>query len=165
MAPVHGRLQGPLPGQSRSSAVGEQGETVVEAGGDLLHGEHLHLCRCKLYRQGYAVQPVAYLRHVHRVSLREREFGLDGLRPVHEQVGRFEVRHVLDGRKAAGIRQGERGHGQAGFANDPERLPTGGEDAQVRARPEQCLGKHGAGLHEMLAVVENEEHLLGSEVV
>ncbi len=56
-----------------------------------------------------------------------------------EQIGRFVVRQVPDGRKAAGIRQGERGHGQAGLAGDTQRLAAGGEDAQVRARTQEGL--------------------------
>ena len=58
MAPVDQRPQGLLTGQRGATAAGEQPETVVEPGGDLLHGQHADPRRRQLDRQRDPVEPV-----------------------------------------------------------------------------------------------------------
>ena len=74
-------------------------------------------------------------------------------------------RQALDIRQTPEVGEGERGNGPGDLAGDAQSLPAGGQDAQLRTGTQQRLGELGAGLDQMLAVVQNQQHLLGSEVV
>ena len=54
------------------------------------------------------------------------------------------------------IRQGERGHPKLPFTRDLQGLAARREDAQCRAGGEQMIGEIGAGIDQVLAVVQDE---------
>jgi hypothetical protein len=87
VAPVHRRVQGTLTGRRRSAAGREQSEGVAEAGGYLLHRQHLRPSSRELYGQGNAVQPVADVGHRRRVLLCELEARFNRRSPLYEQAG------------------------------------------------------------------------------
>ena len=56
--------------------------------------------------------------------------------------------------RGRGVEAADVGHGLAGHTQD---LPTGGEDAQLRERPEELVDDGGHGAHHVFAVVEDDE--------
>jgi hypothetical protein len=52
-----------------------------------------------------------------------------------------------------------------GFRADPQRLPAGGQHAQVARRPQQPVGELGDGVDQVLAVVQQEQHTPAGKVL
>jgi hypothetical protein len=62
-----------------------------------------------------------------------------------------------------GIRQRQRGRTVGRLAGAPQRFPTGTQDSDPGAGPQQGVGQPGAGLDQVLAVVDDQEHAPGLE--
>ncbi len=152
-------------GQSRTSAAPKQGEGVVEARGDLLHGEPPYPRRRELYGERHPVEAVADLRHRHRVAPRDLEVRPDRPRPLREEPHCFVAGQALDVLQAAGVRQRERRHGEQHLARHAQRLPARGQYPQPWAHPQQRRRERGAGAYEVLAVVQHEERVCDTEVI
>ena len=83
------------------------------------------------------------------------EAGAHGGGPVGEQPHRREGQRLL-GRRVR-RRQAERGDRGQRLAGDRERLPAGGQDAQLRAAGQQLGRGAGGGLDQVLAVVQHDQ--------
>ena len=109
---------------------------------------------------------MADLRHGRRVVVREPESGHHVAGPLEEEADRGEVRQIGMRRVVhVPVRCQERGHGQHGLLGDAEGLPARGEDAQPGAGREELRDEIRDGVHEMLAVVENEHQLPVGDVL
>ena len=159
MAPVDGGPQGPLPRRGGPVAGPEQREAVAEPGGDLLGGQHGHPGGGQLDGQRDAVQRAADGRHRHRVPLGDREAGPGRGRPVREQLHRLEARQFRGVPRRVRGRHVQRRDLTHGFLRDAQRLLAGGHDPQLRAGRQQPLAEGGAGVHQMLAIVEHDQCL------
>jgi hypothetical protein len=145
-------------GHSRPAAGHEQFETIVETRGDFLHRQHLRPGRRELYGQRDAVEPVAHPRYGRSVSLRKREGRADRGRPLDKEACRPVQGHAPDVRQAPEIWQGERGYGPGDLADDAQGLAAGCQNAQPGTGTQQRLGDSGASPHEVLAVVQDQQH-------
>jgi hypothetical protein len=64
-----------------------------------------------------------------------------------------------------GTGHGEARHHEVGLARNAQGLAAGREYLQLRAAPEQAVGKLRARLHQVLAVVQNDQDLQVAEVI
>jgi hypothetical protein len=155
VAPVDGRPEGALPRLGRPRAAGEQGEPVDHALGQLAHRQGRDPRGGELDRERHAVEVPADLRDgggvvVGQPEVRERVPGA-----VDEQ------RDGGAGRAARGVtgrRDRERVDRALHLPARRQRLPARGEDAQVRTALEEALDQERAGVDQVFAVVEHQEH-------
>jgi hypothetical protein len=78
------------------------------------------------------------------------------LRAGEEEPHRGGASERLEIRQSVEVRKCERGQSILAFTTDLQRRATGGEDTKRRARGEEMIGEDGAGVDEVLAVVEDE---------
>ena len=145
-----------------SATCGEQLEPVGESFDDLVGRELCDLRGGELDGQRDAVEPPADLGDVGRVGLGHHEIGAYRDGAVAEQAHRV--------RKLGQIGRVIRRHGKRRdradlFALQLERFTAGRQDGDVRAPVEDRVDEVRAGVDQMLAVVENEEHFPGREEV
>ena len=94
----------------------------------------------------------------------QREAGPYRAGAVHEQRHRVVVPQPLD-RDRAGLRDRQWRQPHQPFARDGERLAAGDQQPDVGAGPQQRGGQPGTGLHQVLAVVQQEQGRPAPEVV
>ena len=63
------------------------------------------------------------------------------------------------------VTQEQRRDGHGGLTGHPERFPAGREDVHLGARLEQRRGDRGAGAEQVLAVIEDEQHVPAVQLV
>src|SRR5207302_2842721 len=138
----------------------QETEHVVEAFGYLLRGQVRHTRCRKLDGERYAVQTTADLGNRGDVRGVEVEGRLHGLRPRGEQphrLGPLGFRAVS--------RRGEGRHRPRLLAFDVERLARGGQDRHVRTAREDSVDQVRAAVKQVLAVVEDEQDALWTEMI
>src|SRR4051794_1550594 len=113
----------------------EQVESPAQTVEDLRDGENAGAGGGELEREGQVVEASA--------ELGDRLVRLEP-RALTEELDRFRAR--------------ERRHGVVDLPTDPQHLPAGDQEAQVRARLEQ-LRELGCRLDHLLEVVEQQEEL------
>jgi hypothetical protein len=155
VAPVDGGAEGPVPGHHPAAAGGEEGEDVVQAVPDLLHRQDPYPGRRQLDGQGDAVQGPADLGHHRRVSRGQREPPGHVPGPILEELEGLGPGHGLRG--IGGIGNRESGDEPRPLAHDPQGLPARGQDGEIRTGGQEGLGRLGAGLHQVFAVVQHQE--------
>ena len=167
VAPVHQGAQGLVTGRGGAVPSGQEAETVVQALGQLAWTEHRHAGRRQLDGQGDAVQPAADREHVPGVLGAERESGLPEAGPLDEQahgpvaLHRFQGRHHL--RALAGpaqdviLRRGQGRDAVGHLTGHPQGLLAGGQELQSGAGPQERIGQAGAGVQDVLAVVQHQQ--------
>jgi hypothetical protein len=84
------------------------------------------------------------------------EAWLDELCPRDEESDGLEARELSERRELLGIGGGQRGDTPGKLSGHPEELAAGGEDSEVSGGLEEGVDEVGAGLDEVLAVVEDE---------
>ena len=138
-------------------AVGQEPEPVRQARLDLRRGQRAQPRRGQLDRQRQPVQlPADPLRHRHRRHPARRPAARR--RPaVQEQPHRRRLPGVL---ALSGLRrQVQRPHRAGDFTGDPQRLAAGRQDPQPRRGAQQRAGQPGAGIQQMLAVIQYQQQL------
>ena len=113
--------------------------------GDLLKRRRAGAGRRKFDRQRQSVEPRAHIGDQGRQLVGDLESRAGRTRSSHEQL-----------RRAVGC---ERRHLPHHLATDPQRLAACRDDPQTTAAPEQILGQGGRGIDDVLAVVEDDDHL------
>jgi hypothetical protein len=161
MGPVNGGFQGLLARQGGARRAGEQGEALVETGGDLGRREDRHSGGRQFYGQRNAVQASTDISHRRRVGVGQSETWSYPAGPVDEQLDRLTSSQPADsGRIGIGlvvmVRDGEGGDPPGDLAGKIKGLAAGGQDAQRPARRDQPIGKGGGCLQDVLAVVQDE---------
>ena len=149
--------------RSRAGAAGQEPEAVLQAQ-ELSSGSTRTRAGGQLDGQRDAVEPVADLGHRRGALGGHSEGGLHRHRPVDEQPHRLGLRQRRDGSRPLGlleIGEGEGGHAPGGLPGDPEGLPAGGQDGDARTAPEQGVDEAGAGVEQVLAVVQHQQQPLG----
>ena len=139
----------------------EQPEALIEPRQDRLRCEHGHARRRKLDGERQTVQPCADLGDRGGVLGAELEARPHGHGARDEELDGAVAQclaAVLDAR----FRQAERRHLQAPLVAQAQGLAARDEELHARRLREQ-LGQAGAGRHDLLHVVEDQEHLLARE--
>ena len=159
-APVHGGAKRPMTRQCRAAAPGQQAEAMVEPGGDLGRRQGANPGRRELDRQRDAVETVA--------DLHDRLCVL-GSSPKPGSIARPRSRkrrtaseaesccELVRRQRADQCRQRHRGNGHEALTAHAERLPAGGDDAEVGAAAQERVGYLHDGVEDVLAVVEDHE--------
>ena len=142
-----------------AAASAQEPETVIEAVADFLDREQRDPCGCQLNRQGDAVEPPADLGDEWCIRLIEYEDGHNEAGTIDEDSSALAVAYRVELRA---LRQVERSHRIDLLSRDAERLAAGGDDADARA--EQHIDDVDDGVDEVLAVVDDEEHLPRGDV-
>ncbi len=163
VAPVERGAQRLLAGRRHPAAPGEQAEGVVEAVEDLRDGEHVNPGRRQLEGERDAGEAGADAGDGVGILRRQREGGGDGPRPGHEELHRRGTGEFVHGGQVIRVRGHQRRDAILALARDLQPLAAGGEDAQGGAGGEQVVGEGGAGVDQVLAVVEDEERGPGGE--
>jgi len=165
VAPVHGRPQGALPAGAAPPGAGEQPQRVVQPDGDPVHRHRRDPPGGELDRQRQPVQARADRRHGGRVLLGEGERRVDRGGPLDEQPDRRELGQRVERRRRGRVGHRQQRHRPAPLAGQAENLPAGHQDVQVRAAGQERLHQVGKGCHDVLAVVQDEQHPLAAQVV
>ena len=156
-APVHGGPQRLLAGQRRAAALGQQAEAVLQPGQQLPRRQHAHPRRRQLDGQRDAVQPGTDLGHGRRVLGRHLERGLHRHRTVAEEPHRRVAGRRFDRSRLPEVWHGKRRHPPDDLTGDAQRLPAGGQEAQLGTGAQQGVSQPGAGIGEVLAVIEHQQ--------
>ncbi len=164
VAPGQRRPQRLLAGHGRAAPRREQVERVVEALDDLLGGEGAHPRRRQLDRQRHPVEPVAECRDRRRVVVVKLEAGGGLGRPRGEEPHRLRLQRLFRERAVGKHRQGERGNPPGHLAGNAEGLAAGRQHREAGAAAEQRLDEVRDGIHQVLAVVEQEQLLAIADV-
>ena len=154
-----------MPGDGGPAAAGQQAETVVEAGGDLFHGECPDPRRRELDGEGDAVEAAAELGDGPGILVGELEGRLDGPGPLDEEPDCIDVGQVARSNTRPRLGRGQRRDREDHLAADAERFPAGDDDPDRRARSQDGFRQLGAFRQDRIAVVEDEEDPLALHVV
>ena len=159
VAPVERRPQRLLARQRRPAAAGQQPEAVVQPGGDLLDRQRRHPRRRQLERQRDAVQPPADLRHRRRVRRRSARSPAAPARArsTKRRTAAMRARSLAPAAVAA---SGQRA-ATARARSSRRRCRSGSRLVARIRRPgqaaQQRLGQRGAGVDQVLAVVQHQQ--------
>jgi hypothetical protein len=162
VAPVDGRAEGAMPGRDVPSTRGEEGEDIVEAVPDLLHTEDPDPGRCELDGERDPLEPPADVGHDPDIVRSKREFPCPVPGPLLEEAHGPGPGHRL--RWFVRVRYGETGYEPCPLPGHAQSLPAGGENRQLRTGAQEFLGHLRTGIHQVLAIVQDEEEWgLGDE--
>ena len=155
VAPVERRAQRLLARKRRAAPAGEQLEAVLQADVDLVDRQRVRARRSELERERNAVEVVADGRDRRRGAFRQPEGGLLQADALDEHLRGFGARQRLE--IAAGRGQRQRRHRIDLLAGDLELLAAAREDANLRRGQQQRGGERGAGVDQVLAIVEQQQ--------
>jgi hypothetical protein len=110
---------------------------------DLFGRQHAYACRGELDGERDAVQAAADVAQRRRVCLRFDERRHRRLRALDEQLHRFSSNKRWDEPRR--------------LTRDSERLTTRRHDTQLATTAQKALGERRTAVHDVLAVVENDE--------
>jgi hypothetical protein len=127
-------------------------------------GEDSHPGGRQLERQRYAIQAAADVAHGRGGVGVEHEGGLDGSGAVHEEPRRVGLGEPFR-RCLLRARHAQRRHRQQGFPGHAQALPAGHQEPHPGRRPEHFAGDLGAGLDQVLTVVEHDQEFLRAQVI
>lgn len=155
-APVDRGTEGAVAGERRSAVVAQEAKPIVQPGGDLPDRERGDPRGGVLDREREPVELPTDGRHDRCGALGQGEVGT----PLGGALGeQLDGRRRQDGAQPGVlVRRRERRHRPDGFTRHAEGSQAGGDDAEVRAGPQERLDEVGAGRDEVLAVVEEEQH-------
>ena len=163
VAPGDRRVQRLVTRRQVPRASGQQLQTLVQSPREVGRREHVDLSRGQLDRQGEAVEPAANVGDRPCVLTGDRERGLDRPGPLAKQPDRVVADHRRgdvvarwDHQLARWDRQG--GHRPGFFPAHAQRLAARGQDREAGAALEEGFRERGAGVEEVLAVVQDEQH-------
>ena len=145
MAPLDRCPQRLVPGHAAAAGDGQHAEAGVEQVGQLDQRQGAQPDRGQLDRERYAAEPPAQPDDVRAVRRGDGE-------SRRRRGG--ALREQLDG--VALDRQ--RRHREGVLARRVERLPAGREHGHLGRGPQHRLGQSGAGVDQMLAGVEDQQH-------
>jgi hypothetical protein len=131
---------------------------VLEPGQHARGGEQLDPGGGKLEGERQPVEAGADLGDGLGVLVRDDEVRVDAQGALREQGHRFEVREPVAGGEPFGVRHPEREHGELLLPGQAKGRPARDQHRQPGGRPQQ-LGDDGAGVEDLLEVVEHEEQL------
>ncbi len=159
VAPVDGHPQRLMPRQRGAAPSGEEGEAVTQTLEDLLHAEDPGSDRRELNCQRQAVETPAHGNHSCLVrTCQDERAGCRGC-PLREQNDRFVLSHLVERFGSTFAGQFEWRHGDHVFARHLERLPAGGDHADVRSGTKGLSDELSSRIENVLAVVEHQQQL------
>ena len=150
VAPVDRGAQRPLAWRRGPVPERQQPEPVGHPHPDLVDGERADPGSGQLDRQRDPVEGTAKFRDGAGVFRGERETWGSSQRPFGKKLDSIPWRR-------AGGGNGQRGHRPHRLTGDPQRLATGGQQPQLSRARQQPLAQPGAGVEQVLAVVEREQ--------
>ena len=150
--PIHRSAQRLLAAHCGARTAGQQPERIAQGAQDLVGRQRPNARSGQLDGQRQSVEATADLGDDLRVLRCHAELGLGAARAVTEQF-----------QGVVGERQ--RGHPPAHLSGHPDRFTTGGEQRQGRAHPQQPGDDVGRGVQQVLAVVEEHQHLAVADEV
>ena len=165
VAPGDRRFERLLPGSRRPASADEQPEAVGQSLDELVEAERAEPDSGQLDRERHPVEPPRQLEDGRPVLVRDDERGARLACPFDQQGDGLRFRNPIRRDIRIGRRDRQRPHPDDRLAAESEGLPARGDQPQRRCLPEQRVGEHGARVEEVLAVVEDDEHLAGRDVV
>ena len=148
--------------QPRPAAFGEEVEPIAEAAGNAVDAERGDTRRRQLDRERNAVEPPADARRDDRVARMGVVPRFRRVRPHVEEPDGSMARHILH------VDVVVDGHVEGRHTIDvllggAQRLAARGEHPRQWARPQHGLGHRGGHLDHVLAIVDDEEQMLGPQ--
>jgi len=143
----------------------QQPEPVAEAGQDLLRGQGTQPDRRQLDRQRDALQADAQIGHRLAVGRVDAEARKDRGAPLGEQPHRLELQELLRRPQVTAVRHRQGRHRDGHLTGDAEHLTARGQDAHARASTQNRASEHGAGVQQMLTVVQHQQRLPAGQVL
>src|SRR3989304_5152073 len=114
---------------------GQQQEPVVQPGVDLLRAQRAHLRGGQLERQRHTIQALRDARDGPGVVLAEGEQWIALRRPLHEEPDGGELRQLLDGVPAPGVRPRQRRDAIGGLSRHAQGVAAGGPGPPMAPPP------------------------------
>ncbi len=158
VAPVEQRAQGLMARQGGARAAGEQLQPVVEPLSEAAQPEDVDACGGEFDGERHAVERAADIAHHGRIGVVELVFAEGGGGAFDEELHRGIVERLARAEPRTGRWEGERRETVQPLAGDAQRLAAGGEDAKPRGGAQQDGGEFRHRLHDMLAIVQHEQH-------
>ena len=141
----------------------QQRQRVAQAFGDLGRRQRSGAGGGKLERQRHPVQAAGDLPTAGRFSSTSAKPGAASA--ARWMNSRTASERSSSARCAAGLGQRQRRHAPCDLAVHPQPLAARGEHVQLRAGAQQPIDEPRAGVDDVLAVVEDDEHALGADVL
>ncbi len=156
-APLDRRLHRAVPFGHVADGRGQQRKRPFEPLRDAGSRQHPHLRGGQLDRQRQALQPAADVGDIGGVVLGEREVGLDRPGAVDEQRDGGRLPCAIQARRRRPLGRGEGGDLVDALAADAQHDAARHQEARER-RDRVQPHEHGCGIHDLLEVVEHDEH-------
>ena len=163
VAPLDHRLKGRLAGRHRPGAPRQQAEIITERRRDLGHGEHVDPGGGQLDGERDPVDSLADRGDRRQFVVAESEVGTSQHRPVGEQTHRCALADRRRGRRRR--RQLEWTQPEGLLGGEAEDFPARRQDPHPLAAAQKDLGQLGAGVDDVLAVVEHNQRAPILEVI
>ena len=128
-------------------------QTLRDAGG----AQDAHLRRRELDRQRQPLEPAADVGQVAGVLGGDVEVGVDRPRPVDEQRHGGRARRAVQARRPIAGRRRQRRHLEHALAADAQHDAARHQERR-RRRDRVQPHEHGCGIHDLLEVVEHDQH-------
>ena len=126
--------------------------------------ERAHPRRRQLDGERNAVEVAAQRRQRRSVVVGDCKIRAHQQRTIDEELHRFIRGQALRRLRRFPIRQRQRRHSVRLLAGDAERFAAARQDLDVGALSQECVGHFGAGIDQVLAVVEQQQQALVLEV-
>ena len=150
-----GSAQRLLTGGRGSVAASQNPKTVLQVGRDLVGSEHANAGGGKLQGQRQAAESGANLADGTGIPGLHGEVRLGRACPLGEQLDGGETTHFdRVSQPRVEIRRGQAVHAPDDFAGGAQRLAAGGQDPQAGAIGQEVVDQPGAGIDQVLAVVQ-----------
>ena len=162
VAPVQSRPQALLTLRRATDPVGTHETDIVHPGSDLRHRQQPHARRGQFDRQRQPAGHPAQLRRGRSIRIGQFEGRACRTGAQLEQLpGRAGA--DLQGCSGAAGRNLQRLDRPERLAVHRQRFPAGGQDPQPGTRLQQIVDQSGGRLHDVLAIVEAQQHALGAD--
>ena len=145
-----------MPRYRATAGIGEEPEALIQPLRHLLGAQYSEPGGGQLQGQRDAVESAADLGDGRRIGVAQSEAGLGRPGALTEERHRVGCGQVVGACGVCGGK-GQRWEREDHFAGQAERLAAGGEDRDLGAPAQQEMGETGRCLHEVLAIVDDEE--------
>jgi len=156
VTPVDGGAEGLVARYGGAPAPSQQLERVVQSLGDLLRSQDAHPSGGQLNGQGNAVQTAANLHDRAGVGFSEPKGRKDVTRSFDEELNRLVLEEVVWPKVGPGRWKRQRRYQPGPFTIDAEPLAAGRQDGETGALAQEKVDLCGAGVDQVLTVVEHE---------
>ena len=153
-----------MAGQGGAAATGEQPKAIIQAGRDLLHHHGAHTGCGQFNRQRHAIELATNLGDGGSIGFGKGKGRVDCPSAIDKEANRFTLGQIRERQGGIEIGQLQGRHAQNALTHHPQGFPAGHQDLELWTGAQQRLHQLGACLNQMLAIVQDQQQLLCTQL-